>query len=41
MRNPSEARLVTDEYRRELAINAPPRMRGAQTIEHAARRILD
>jgi general secretion pathway protein D len=32
MRNGSEARRVTDEYRRELAINAPPRVRGSRTM---------
>jgi general secretion pathway protein D len=41
MRNASEARLVTDEYRRELAINAPQRVRGPVTMERAVRRILE
>jgi len=41
MRNGSEARRVTDEYRRELAINAPPRVRGSRTMENAVRRILE
>jgi len=41
MRNASEARRVTDEYRRELAISSPARVRGGSTIEDAARRILE
>jgi hypothetical protein len=41
MRNGSEACRVPDEYRRELAINAPPRVRGSRTMENAARRILE
>jgi general secretion pathway protein D len=41
MRNAGEARLVTDEYRRELSINSPPRVRGQGTINQASRRILE
>jgi general secretion pathway protein D len=41
MRNAGEARMVTDEYRRELMLNSPPRVRGPATINQAARRLLE
>jgi general secretion pathway protein D len=41
MRNAGEAKAVTDEYRRELMLNSPPRVRGPATINQAARRLLE
>jgi general secretion pathway protein D len=41
MRNAGEARTVTDEYRRELMLNSPPRVRGPATMGQAARRLLE
>jgi hypothetical protein len=41
MRNAAESRAVTDEYRRELMLNSPPRVRGPATIGQAARRLLE
>jgi general secretion pathway protein D len=41
MRNAGEARTVTDEYRRELMLNSPSRVRGPATMGQAARRLLE
>ena len=41
MRNRNEARRVTDEFRQELAVNAPRRARQSRSIDQTIRRILD
>jgi general secretion pathway protein D len=41
MRNGGESRMVTDEYRRELMLNGPPRVRGPATMGQAVRRLLE
>jgi general secretion pathway protein D len=41
MRDAGEARTVTDEYRRELMVNSPPRLRGPATMGQAARRLVE
>jgi general secretion pathway protein D len=41
MRNLNEARQVTDEFRRELAVTMPARRRNTPTIEQNIRRTFD